>query len=467
MMALTCSYCLETLAADWPQLRGPNGSGVSDTTGLPVRFGPEQNVIWKVALPSGHSSPILVKDRIFLTGFKNGKLLTICLSRSTGKILWQRECPRDRVEKYYEPYNTPASPTPVSDGENVYAFFADFGLISYDLDGNDLWRVPLGPFNNVNGHASSPITVGDKVVMLCDQDTGSYLLALDKKSGRVQWKVERPEVTRGYATPGVYQPIEGAAELIVPGAYQLVSYSVESGEKLWWVHGLAWQAKSVPLVDGNRIYVNSWESEGDRTRSSEDELPTFKAMLAKYDKNNDGKLSRQEYPKPENPEYWDEQDLDKNGYFDPRDWNYYRARRLSQNSLLAIRHGGSGDLTEKNVVWRYSKSLPNVPSPLLYRNVLYLVRDGGIVTTLDPGTGQVLKQGRLKGAVEEYYASPVAGDGKVFMLSMGGKLSVLKATGDWDVLAMNDLDEECFATPAIADGRIYIRTRNLLFCYGK
>ena len=130
-------------AADWSRYRGPNGSGVSDTVGLPVEFGPTKNVVWKTNLPPGHSSPVLTEDRIFLTAFEDQVLLTFCLDRKTGEILWRRVAPRDRTEKL-DRRNTPASPTPVTDGENVYVFFGDFGMLSYDPAGNERWRLPLG-----------------------------------------------------------------------------------------------------------------------------------------------------------------------------------------------------------------------------------------------------------------------------------------------------------------------------------
>jgi hypothetical protein len=128
----------------------------------------------------------------------------------------------------------------VTDGQNVYVFFGDFGLLSYGPDGNERWRVPLGPFNNANGHGSSPILADGKLVLICDQDTGSYLIALDPQTGKAIWKTARPEYTRGYATPAVYRPRNAPAELIVPGSFEVASYGLETGEKLWWVRGMAW-----------------------------------------------------------------------------------------------------------------------------------------------------------------------------------------------------------------------------------
>jgi outer membrane protein assembly factor BamB len=437
--------------------------GLSDDRNLPVEFGPNKNMIWKADLPPGHSSPILAGPRIFLTASDGDALYTIALDRSTGKVLWKRQAPRPRKETMQRT-NSPASPSPVSDGHNVYVFFGDFGIICYGVDGDERWKAPLGPFNNANGHGSSPMLADDMLVLICDQDTDSYLIALDKNSGKTLWKVDRPEVTRGYATPAVYRPKSGPAELIVPGAYELIAYNLATGEKLWWVRGMAWQLKSVPLIDGDIVYVNGWEIGGDTDVPPE--VPTFAEMLAQYDANKDGVITPDEAPaKLKN--WYIEQDYNHDGKMDAREWNFYRAMKTTQNSILAVRAGGRGDVTESRVLWRYRKSLPNVPSPLLYRNVIYLVKDGGVATTLNPKTGEVYKQARLTGALDHYWASPVAGDGKVYMLSQAGKLTVLKAGAEWETLAVNDLDDDCFATPAIADSRLYVRTRNALYCFGK
>jgi outer membrane protein assembly factor BamB len=195
-------------------------------------------------------------------------------------------------------------------------------------------------------------------------------------------------------------------------------------------------------------------------------LPAFAAVLREHDGNRDGRLSIEEASGPNLKESWQVVDLDKNGTLDKREWDSYRSMLTGQNGLFAIRPGGEGDLTSTNVLWRYWKSLPNVSSPLLYNGVIYMVKDGGVVTSLDARTGAVLKQARLRDALEAYFASPVAADEKVFLVSAAGKVTVLKAQGEWEILAVNDLAEECYASPAIASGNLYIRTRNTLFCFG-
>lgn len=452
---------LTLAAADWTQFRGPNGSGISASKGLPDRFD-LRTTVWRTELPPGHSSPVVTNDRIFVTAYEGETLLTICLDRASGKILWRRQAPRERQEPY-QPTNGPTSPSPVTDGQNVFVFFGDFGLLSYGPDGNERWRVPLGPFNNPNGHGSSPILADGKLVLICDQDTGSYLLALDPASGRVIWKTMRPEYTRGYATPAIYRGKSGP-ELIVPGSFEVASYALETGEKLWWVRGMAWQLKSVPVIDHDRIYVNGWEIGGDEKRR--DKIPEFSQALAQYDTDHDGKLSRKEASVVYPAQWFADNDLDQDGYIDQREWKFYQTRDGAENCLVAIRAGGHGDVTKSHVLWRYRKALPNTASPLLYEGVLYLLRDG-IFTSLNPETGEVYRLARLPGALGSYWASPVAGDGKIFLASEEGKIVVVRADANWDVAQVSNLDEDIFSTPAIVDGRIYLRTMSALYCFRK
>lgn len=466
-------------SGQWTRFRGPNGSGVVEGSGLPVDIGPAKSVVWKTALPPGHSSPVLAGDHIFLTAaeggkpapasrqkivHEGGKLFTICLDRRTGKILWKREAPRPRLEEF-QPTNSPASPSPVTDGQSVFVFFGDYGLLAYGVDGEERWRVPLGPFQNTNGHGSSPVLFEDLLVMLCDQDANSYLLAVDKKTGRVRWKVERPEATRSYSTPVVAKGSNGVAELIVPGSYQLTSYSAKTGEKLWWIGGLSWQPKSTPVVDGDVVYAHWWENGGEAEQPAE--TPAFEEVLVQFDSDKDRKLTAAEFASdPRMQKGFENNDLAGDGFLDQRDWDFYRARRASRNALLAVRTGGRGDLTSsERILWRMQKFLPNVPSPLLYQGVMYLIKDGGILTAIDAKTGQITKQGRLPGALGTYYSSPVGAGGHVYLISQSGIMTVVTAGREWEVAATNDFGEECFATPAIADGAIYVRTRGTLYCF--
>jgi outer membrane protein assembly factor BamB len=474
LVALVVSPLTIIASDEWSQFRGPNGTGVSETKGLPTEFGPNKNVVWKTPLPAGHSSPVLTRDRIFVTAHDKEKLFVIALDRQTGKIIWQREVPRSQAGRLQN-VNGPASPSPVTDGTNVYVFFQDFGMLSYDANGKERWKLPLGPFNMFYGFGASPILVDDKVILPVDQDNPtSYLIAVDKNTGKLRWKIDRPVVISGYSTPIVYQPKQGAKQIIVPESFQLSAYSVADGKRVWWVRGLSCEMKSIASHDDEYLYINGW---GFPQNQPGQQVPTisFEEGLAAYDKDKDRMITKAEISGAGGTTKMDKLlvaayeafDMNRDEKLNDKDWEVFRAMLASENGLLAIKMGGQGDQTANAIRWRYTKPVPQVPSTLLYQNVLYMINDSGILISFDPVTGNVIKQGRLHGAIDKYFSSPVAADDKVFLIGQGGQVSVLKAAGEWEVLAVNELDDECYATPAIADGRIYIRTRSALYSFGK
>lgn len=455
---------LSAAASDWSRFRGPNGSGLSDTTGLPAEFGPSRHVIWKVDLPEGFSSPVIAGSRIFLTGFRNEALLTLAVDRATGKVLWERQAPRDRREKL-DPRNHPAAASAATDGERVFVFFGDYGLLAYDVNGRELWKQPLGPFNNIYGMGASPIVVDDLVVLACDQSTGSFIAAFDKTNGRERWRTARPEARSGHSTPVIYEPSNGPKQVLLPGSFLLNAYAADTGKRLWWVGGLSFELKSVPVIDGDVLYINGFGSGENEPGRRVNVTPSSEVYPA-HDKDKDGKLSVQELPTKHALDALPFTDLNGDKAISVEEWDYYKAAMDSENGMLAIRLGGAGDMTARSVLWAYRRAVPQLPSPLVYQGVLYMVNDGGIVTTLSPKTGELIKQGRLKGAIDRYYASPVAADGKIFMASEKGKVAVLRPGGDLEPAVINDLQDDIYATPALLDGRIYLRTRHTLYCFG-
>ncbi len=421
-------------------------------------------MVWKAALPLGHSSPVLAGDRIFLTAVEHDKLYTFCLSRQNGQILWRRECPRSRTEPL-DKLNTAASPTPATDGKNVYAFFGDFGLVSYGFDGNERWRLPLGPFTNVYGMGSSPIVAEDKVILACDQSAGSFIIAVGKDDGRVRWKRARPEALSGHSTPTLYEPASAAVQVLAPGSFRADAYSLETGDTVWTTAGLPSEMKSGAVVGDGVIYFSGFNTP-DNDPGRQVHLPPFEEVLAAHDKDKDGRISLAEAPDERTKMYFRFIDLNQDGFLSADEWKSYAATMAAENGLLAIRPG-HGDITTTGVRWKYQRGIPQLPTVLLYQNVLYMINDAGVLTTLDPATGAVFKTGRLRGVADRYFASPVAADNKVFIVSQAGVVTVLKPGGGQEILAVNELDDECYATPAIADGRIYIRTRSALYAFGQ
>ncbi len=349
------------VGSEWSRFRGPNGTGVGESPGLPIHFDLEQNLVWSTSLATGYSSPVLTGNRIFLTGEKDGALYTYALDRDTGAVLWRREAPRGRRQKL-DSRNNPASPTPVTDGEAVFVFFPDHGLLAYSVEGEKLWDVPLGPFNNVYGMGASPILVDDRVILVCDQSTGSFLLAVDKATGEEAWRAARPEAKSGHSTPVVHQPAKGPKQLLVPGSFLLTAYSVETGEKLWWVGGLSFEMKSTPVLDGDVVYVNGYGSPLNQP-GRKVEVPDWNDVVWAHDADGDARLAEKEMPDERSRSWFGFVDLNGDAVLDAEDWGYYQAALASTNGVLAISLGGSGDRSEESVRWSYHRAVPQLPSP--------------------------------------------------------------------------------------------------------
>ena len=476
-LAIVCSATVPA-AENWVRFRGPNGTGISSAVNVPVEFGPDKNVKWKTPLPPGHSSPVFTNTHIFLTAHTAEKdayqLIVIALDRKSGRKLWEHGIPRRQTGRR-ENVNGPASPSPVTDGSNVYFFFQDFGLISYSAGGKERWRLPLGPFNMFYGFGASPILEDGKLILAVDQDTDPYLLAVDARTGKQLWRVSRPHVISGYSTPTIWRPKDGPAQILIPESFQLTAYSIADGKQLWWVRGLACEMKSVASIDEDTLYVNGW---GFGQNQAGTQIPTvdFAEALKRYDTNGDGFVGRDETARDSKdrmermlrPEAgFDAFDGNRDGKLDARDWQVFRAMLAAENGLIAIKLGGSGDMTATAVKWKYLRPVPQVPSTVLYQGVLYMVNDSGILISFNPQTGDVIKQGRLTGAIDKYFASPIGADGKVWLVSQDGTVSVVSARGDWEVLQVNTLDDEVFATPVPADGELFVRTRSALYNFGK
>lgn len=458
LLIVTCGR----VDAQWSQFRGPNGSGIDSSAGYPIEFSPTKNVVWKASVPYGQSSPVVVGTRLYGTASEGQRLITFCLDTRTGRELWRREVKREHVQAIYKA-NDPASPTPVADESGVVAFFPEYGLVAYDNNGKERWNRRLGPFKNFYGMSASPIIAGGAIVLVCDQHPGAFVISLDRATGRLRWKTDRPGVQLGWSTPMVFRPepsSAGRAELIVLGSTRLDAYDLASGAQRWWLPVASGGSMGTPLANGDTLMIST-------LGSNEPSMPTFAAMLSKYDKDKDERLSFEEFRgDPDLGEHFGWVDENSDKFIVVEEWNKTRSFDVGEWGAIAIRPGNArGQLGSSAVRWRFQKNIPYISAPLLYQGVYYIVKTGGIITSLDPATGRMLKQGRSPGALGEYYASPVAADGKVFLASTEGKITVLKAGGEWEVLAVNELGDEVGATPALSNGRIYVRTRSALYCF--
>jgi outer membrane protein assembly factor BamB len=452
----------QAMAEDWSRFRGPNGSGIVEDGEYPVELGPQKNLIWKTAARPGKSSPVLTEHHIFLTAFDEGKLFTQCFDRHSGELVWEQAEERSR-EAETNRLNEPAANSPVTDGENVYVLFRDVGLLSYDAAGKLRWKTRLGPFATIMGQASSPIFAGGLVVVEADQSYDSYIAGFDPANGEIRWKTAREEHD-GWATPLIYHPPGGPPQILTASRGWFGAHKLSDGSRLWGLNKLSPAIVASPVAVGNTVYVFGYGNE-----------PTWniEGAFADRDKDGDGKLTREEIGRNAFMSGLAKLSGDRDGLLTRQEWLAAANATVAPSSLVAYRFddegaSGSGEAVEPRELWRYERNFIGViPSALVYQGVLYLIKNGGILETLDPETGEVLKRGRVRDAIAGYSASPVAADGKVYLTSEAGQIAVLKAGRDWEVIAVNDLGEGAFATPALSGGRIFVRTDDFLYCFGK
>ena len=464
LVAILCFSGGPVRSDPWPQFRGPNAAGVAlDAHKLPAQIGPDRNLIWKVPLPPGHSSPVVQGDRVFVTAVKGGSLYTLGLHRETGEILWEAEAEYQTLEEIHRD-GSHAQSSPATDGQRVVSFFGSSGLFCYDLEGKLLWHRPMGPFKNGFGAASSPIIAGDRIVLNQDHDVDSFLMALDKRSGKTIWKTERPEFPRGFSTP-VFLEVNGKKQIVVSGTLRIVGYDFETGKEVWTVRGLSRIVNTTPVMsDQGILFSATWSPGADP--GEREKLESFSEVAGQFDRNQNGQLELEELPEGPLKGRFNQFDRDKDHQLTRAEYDGMKhIFETVENVALAIRPGGTGDVTGSRVLWTQNRYLPYVPSPLFYRGYLFWVKRGGIVASLDPETGKTLKVGRVSGQ-SGYFSSPVAGDGKIYLLSQKGELSVISAEPQWRELSQAAFREEAYATPAISDGRIYLRTTRHLYCFG-
>lgn len=437
-----------------------------DSSPLPDDFSQDAKLIWRTEMLPGHSSPCVIGDSIFLTTFEaeTKQLSTIAMDRVSGKLRWSKPVKTDYIEPVHKT-GSPATATPASNGKQVFSFFGSYGLLCYDWDGNQLWDVPMGPFQDEFGAASSPILLGDKIIVNQDHDIHSFLMALDQYTGKVLWKTPREQATRSYSTPLILDR-DGRKQILIAGALQLSAYDPDNGRKLWWYNGLSRIVDNTPVVKEGIIYIATWTPGGDS--DSRISMEPFAEALKAYERNADLKVNRDELPK-DSPvlERFFRIDLDQDGGLDEGEWSRHaEVFERAQNLAVALEPGSEGSLDPRYVRWTHTRGLPTVPSSVVYNNVFTMVKDSGIITVLDSQSGKQLQQLRAAGS-GNYFASLVAGDGKVYMVSEQGVLTVLQVDETPKVLSSYDFKERVMATPVIKDGRIYVRSEAAVYCFTK
>jgi outer membrane protein assembly factor BamB len=464
----------------WPQFRGPNCSGhAAEGQDPPVKFGPEQNVLWKTPVPTGHSSPCIWGDHIFLTGFDKDKkeLRVFCIDRSSGNIRWSKIVPAEQIEKVHS-VSSPAAPTPAADGERIYVYFGSCGLFCYDFEGKQQWAVPLPVPEKGYGSGTSSIVFGELVILNRHEQKEPYLLTVDRKSGETAWKQRRQPTMETKSTPIVWEK-----QLVIHRYGEIVACDPADGNHIWSVSAVT-TGVSTPVIGNNVLFVGAWTNFGEPDLLVE--LPDFQAFVKQYDKDGDMKISESEFPedlamarRPEagNIKYtqwylkrsFQRFDRSKDGLLDETEWKGVVAQYLGpyrDHGLVAIKPGGKDNVTDTHILWQEKKSVPEVPSPLYYDGRIYMIKNGGIVSCMDAETGKLLYRERL-GAFGLYCSSPICANGRIYIASTKGVITVFAAGDTLQVLARNDLKEQVFATPAVVDNKLYVRTVKHMYAFGE
>jgi outer membrane protein assembly factor BamB len=448
--------------AQWPQFRGPDGTGVAEKEKPPIHFGPGSNELWKVSVPAGASSPCVWGSSIFLTAFNDGKLETICLNRKNGDVRWRQTAPSGKIEKYHLTEGSPASATPATDGKNIVSYFGSCGLFCYDFSGKERWRLNLPTAEQAGdfGSGTSPIIAGKRILLSRDQLKGAELLAVDIVNGKVVWRADRNELGTSFGSPAIWKNGRDE-EVVLPGHLEMRAYGLKDGAERWRVQGMPTAVCTTPVVGNEWLYFAGWSPGKDTP------MQTFEALAATEDKDKDGVITYEE-ASPFVQKFFSSYDANRDKRLTAEEWNNFReALMKGENSLIAIKPGGKGNITESHIAWKQTRGLPYVPSPLFYRGYIYLIQDGGMMSCFNAKTGEGVFQQERIGAGGSYYTSPVAANGRIYVASVNGIMSVVKAGDKPDVIGRAEFKERLVTTPALVDNKIYIRTADHLWAFGK
>jgi outer membrane protein assembly factor BamB len=387
-------------AENWPAWRGPRGDGTSLETGIPLHWNATSNVLWTIPVPGvGHASPIVWSNRLFtVTAIPETEARALlCVDCDDGKVLWQKEVLKAPFERKHA-LNSFASSTPATDGERVYVAFLDrteMAVAAFDFDGRPRWLARPGPFASMHGFCSSPILYRDMVIVNGDHDGDSYLVALDRVTGKTVWKTPRQNRTRSYCAP-IIRELDGRTQMVLTGDKCVASYDPNNGRLHWIIDGPTEQFVASPVYSGRTglIYITG-------------------------------------------------------GYPD--------------HHILSIRPNGRGNVTRTHIVWRTTRGAAYVPSPILEGDYFLVVSDSGVAHCFDAATGDLYWAERLG----EHHASLLSAGGSVYFLNDDGVTHVVKPDRTYQLVARNELAERTFASPAISEGRLFVRGDRHLFCIGR
>jgi outer membrane protein assembly factor BamB len=381
-------------AEDWAQFRGPTGQGHSSERGLPIEWSESKGVVWKTPVSGrGWSSPVVANGRVWLTTAddRSGSLRLLGFDAGSGKVVTDTEVFRARGGASPNPKNSRASPTPIVEADRVYVHFGAEGTAALTTAGEVVWKVQL-PYESQHGMGGSPVLHGDLLIVSCDGSDQAFVVALDKRTGRIRWQTSRRRpFDQSYSTPLVID-VEGRSQLVNVAAYRATAYDPQTGKELWYVnYPPGFSNVPRPVYGHGLVYV---------------------------------------------------------------------ATGFQQPTLIAVRAGGTGDVTKTHVAWTLTRGAPYTPSPLLVGNELYVVSDIGIASCLDARTGEVRWIERLGG---NYSASPIFADGRIYFLSEEGVATVVAPGTEFRPIAQNTLDGATLASIAVSGGSFFIRSHSHLY----
>ena len=476
----------------WSQFRGQNGCGHPiEEASPPVEFGEDNKIIWKLEIPEGISSPIIWEDHLYITACIEDKneMQLLCLNRNNGATVWTQSFFPEKLEGAH-PISSPAQSTPVLDNEGIYVYYASYGVICYDHQGNVKWKSPLPRVSHGWGHATSPVIMKDKVILNLDYggDDSRNLIALNKDNGEVVWKTLTQKVTYfkdvmflGYSTPVCHKD-----QIIVHRIGGVASYSIEDGSPIWWMP-IFTTGTSSPIVVDSVIYIAFWNHFSDKENiGTYFDYKDFSKVIRDFDKDDDHLLSIDEVPEDfmiasriEVAEYEGAThpvskwfgfiDNDQNHEVDSLEWGNtfdYFSSYVLDLGLIALEAENQGEISIDKIAWLQSEKIPEVPSPIAVNGFIYTVKDGGWVSCIDTETGNLYYSEKL-GTTGGYLASPVAANGHLYIAGHRGIVHVIKASNTPEVVSEIRLEGKILATPAIVGNNLYIRTTDYLYAFGQ
>ena len=466
-------------AEDWPQFRGPNCAGVSTTKApLPIHFSDTDHVKWSAKLGDGIGCPVVASGRVFTSAMIDDQTVgLLAFDAASGKQLWMRSWPIGDVDEIHAT-NSHAGTTPAADAERVYFYFSTLGMVGLNAKtGEDIWRkeLPVPYFVFKWGAGMSPVLHKDLVLFCQDDDLHPAFFAFDKRTGEVRWMDDRNDMAVNYSHPVICESPTGD-EIVVAGTGLLIGYEPATGKRLWHARTLLRNIKTTPVSRDGIVYVAlqskgiaiQWLASIDQAKTGNSDNKVSKDEVQKF-------FGKRPVPEAFYKKTFERGDLNKDGVLEGRELDIaflppgnpagaaFDAEVAEDEFILAVKGGGRGDVTKTHVLWKHpTKHTDHIVSPLVVNDRMLLIKTGGIATCFETAHGKPLfGPTRIENA-GEYFASPVYGDGKIFVAGENGKIVVLKDAPELEVLSVNEMGDSILGTPAIADGALFVRTRKAL-----